>query len=431
MTIVPERPTTNEQADRRLLIAAAVADAHAVHAPGALLIDARGTVEAVGAPQEIGAIQGARTTHLPGHVLMPALVNAHAHLDLTDIGPRPYGGDFPEWIGMVIRERRARAGGERAAVLEGARLARAGGTAFIGDIAGGRGLAALAALRESGLPGVCYVEVLGIGASEDAGVAFARDLPTLAAHEERGVRLGISPHAPYTCSDRVYEAAAATGLPACTHLSESPAELRFVHDATGHFADLLRRIGLWRDELCGWKCSPVARLATPLAHGRMSMAHGNYLSDADVALLTRIAGETTADGPAPGVAYCPRASAYFGHPLDGAPPHRYRELLAAGVPVALGTDSLICLDTPDRISTLDEMRLLHRRDGTDPRTLLAMATVHGARLLGVGADGVTLSRGSRPQGVIGVATGPHAHDATIAVLRADTAPEWIVPPRAR
>ena len=419
----------NQRTGRRLLIAAAIADAQAVHAPGALLLDAHGTVEAVGAPQSIGAVTDAARTELPDRVLMPALVNAHAHLDLTDIGPRPYGGEFAEWIGMVIRERKARAGGERAAVLEGARLARAGGTAFIGDIAGGRGLVALAALREAGLPGVSYVEVLGIGASEAAGEAFVRELPGLASREERGVRLGISPHAPYTCGDRVYAAAAASGLPACTHLSESPAELRFVRDATGPFADLLRRVGVWSGDLHGWGCSPVERLAPHLAHGQMSMAHGNYLGDADIALLERITRDTTTDGPAPGIAYCPRASAYFGHPLDGAPPHRYRELLAAGVTVALGTDSIICLDTPDRIGTLDEMRVLFHRDGTDPRTLLAMATVHGARLLGVHPSRVSLERGATPEGVLAVACDVACDDPLRDALRNRSAPEWVVAPR--
>lgn len=419
----------NPPAGRRLLVAAAVADAHAVHAPGALLIDAAGSIEAVGSPQSVGGVADATRTDHADRVLMPGLVNAHAHLDLTAIGPRPYGGDFVEWIGMIIAERRARAGGERAAVLEGARLSRAGGTAFIGDIAGGRGLQALAALREAGLPGVSYVEVLGIGANEAAGEAFVRELPKLVAHDERGVRLGISPHAPCTCGDRVYAAAAASGLPASTHLSESPAELRFVRDATGAFADLLRRVGAWSDDLRGWRCSPVERLAPHLARGRMSMAHGNYLSDHDLATLARTAQEAGGAAPAPGIVYCPRASAYFGHPLDGAPPHRYRELLAAGVTVGLGTDSLICLDTPDRISTLDEMRLLHRRDGTDARTLLAMATVHGASLLGVDARAVTLAAGARPAGVVGVAIAQGEADALAAALRTNRPPEWVVPPR--
>jgi cytosine/adenosine deaminase-related metal-dependent hydrolase len=80
------------------------------------------------------------------------------------------------------------------------------------------------------------------------------------------------------------------------------------------------------------------------------------------------------------VIYCPRASAYFAAERDFGP-HRYREMLAAGITVALGTDSIVNLDTPGHISTWDEMRLLHRRDRADPVTLLKMATINGAAAL--------------------------------------------------
>jgi cytosine/adenosine deaminase-related metal-dependent hydrolase len=81
------------------------------------------------------------------------------------------------------------------------------------------------------------------------------------------------------------------------------------------------------------------------------------------------------------VAYCPRASTAFGHGPPTLALHPWQELRAAGVPIGLGTDSLLCLDTPDRISVLDEMRLLATRDSIDPMTLLEMATIDGARVL--------------------------------------------------
>jgi cytosine/adenosine deaminase-related metal-dependent hydrolase len=64
-------------------------------------------------------------------------------------------------------------------------------------------------------------------------------------------------------------------------------------------------------------------------------------------------------------------------------------MLVAGITVALGTDSIINLPPPGtdadswRISVLDEMRRLWKRDRTDPRTLLAMATTNGAAALGL------------------------------------------------
>ncbi|NCY03674.1 MAG: hypothetical protein EBX36_12400, partial [Planctomycetia bacterium] len=381
---------------------------------------------AVGRPEDVGPLAGATAESMPDMLLMPGLVNAHAHLDLTSIGPRPFDGGFAAWIAMIIAERRARAGQEAASVTEGVRLSRAGGTAFIGDIAGTRGLQAVAALRAAGLPGVSYVEVFGIGRGEADGEAFVRGLAERLPLDEAGVRLGVSPHAPYTCGDRLYRACAESGLAVATHLSESPEELEFVRTASGPFADLLRRLSGPDDSIRPWHCSPVRRLTDVLRQGRMSMAHGNYLDDDDVQSLVQVVRRCTGTGPMPGLVYCPRSSAYFGHPREGASPHRYRELLQLGVPVALGTDSLICLDTPDRISVIDEMRMLHRRDGTDPLTLLAMATVHGAAVLGVDPGRVTLRPGSRPEGVIAVQVAADEHDAVRSALRASVAPTWVL-----
>jgi cytosine/adenosine deaminase-related metal-dependent hydrolase len=108
-----------------------------------------------------------------------------------------------------------------------------------------------------------------------------------------------------------------------------------------------------------------------LRRGRWVLAHLNYVSDDDLDLLRQGRERLS-------VAYCPIASAYFGH--HG---HRYRAMLDRGINVCLGTDSLACagpLD-PQPLGPLAAMRLLHRRDGTDSVTVLAMATVHGHRAL--------------------------------------------------
>ncbi|MCA9291150.1 MAG: amidohydrolase family protein, partial [Phycisphaerales bacterium] len=109
----------------------------------------------------------------------------------------------------------------------------------------------------------------------------------------------------------------------------------------------------------------------------------------------------------------------------GEAPHAYRSMLAGGVNVALGTDSILCLDTPDRISTLDEMRLLRRRDGTDPVTLLAMATIHGARALGFDEGLVEFSPGP----MLGVLAVDGAGDDPLdAALRGNAPPRWVAGP---
>ena len=142
----------------------------------------------------------------------------------------------------------------------------------------------------------------------------------------------------------------------------------------------------------------------------MVAAHLNYITEHHVALLAE--SQIT-------VAYCPRSSAYFGHKH-----HRIQEMLAAGVSVALGTDSLICLDTPDRISVLDEMRLLFRRGGIDSSTLIAMATINGARALGEDQSILTLETGM-VAGLIAIETTMETPFAS--AMESSKAPTWIVP----
>jgi cytosine/adenosine deaminase-related metal-dependent hydrolase len=380
---------------------AAAADADRVIAPAVAVFDRSGPL-VVDTPESVGRVDGP-VVELDDHVAMPPLVNAHAHLDLTSVGALSFNGNFADWIDAVRVRRPTDADRLSASVREGVRRSVRGGTGFIGDIAGAYGLAAVQALREAaapeGLQGIAYVEVFGIGRSADRGLAQLRELRDHVALHAGGIRLGVSPHAPYSCDDAVYAAAAAMGLPLVTHLSEAIEELQFVRDGTGPFVEFLRSFGIWTPELRGWGKRPVERVH-PLVRGTgAALVHMNYLSDEDVFTLVRDGAEPNGCVPV----YCPRASAYFRHPNPGHEPHRYRELLAAGVPVALGTDSAIVLGEAPDISVLDEMRWLWRRDGVEPGTLLAMATEHGARALGVPVERVRLPGPARgASGLIGV-----------------------------
>lgn len=408
---------------------AAAADAFRTAVPAVALIDADGPL-AVGTPQEIGRFDGP-VIDLPGHVALPPLVNAHAHLDLTSVGPLTFDGTFAAWAGEVRARRPATADAVSVAVREGVRRAVAGGTGLIGDIAGRFGLDAVGALRDEaprhGLRGVAYVEAFGIGSATAGGVSFFRSLRERVATDAGGIRLGASPHAPYSCADDTYAAAAASGLPVATHLAETLEEERFVLDCTGPLADLLREVGAWTPELRGWGVDPVRRVL-PLVRGTgAAVVHLNYVTDGALAAL---ADEARGDRP-PVVVYCPRASAYFRHPAAGRGPHRYREMLAAGIPVALGTDSAIVLGGAPTISVLDEMRFLWRRDGTDPALLLAMATVHGAQALGERAGPVTLPTGPAraAPGLIAVdvaaVSETMGHSPVGHVLRSEAPCEWL------
>ena len=103
-------------------------------------------------------------------------------------------------------------------------------------------------------------------------------------------------------------------------------------------------------------------------------------------------------------------------------------MLAAGINVALGTDSMLCLDTPDRISVLDEMRLLHRRDNPDPRVLLQMGTINGATALGAEPSRFTLDPGP-VAGLISLDINPeNSLDPLRQILDGDAPPEWLSGP---
>jgi cytosine/adenosine deaminase-related metal-dependent hydrolase len=237
-------------------------------------------------------------------------------------------------------------------------------------------------------------------------------LPSL----ERGVKLGVQPHAPYSCGPDVYRAAAALGLPLATHLAETLEELEFIDRAAGPLADMLRDFGVWDETISGSGQHPIDHVLTLIDGQPLLAAHLNYIGDRHLDLL--------AHAPI-SIAYCPRASTYFGHPS-----HRYRDMLAHGINVALGTDSILCLHTPERISVLDEMRHLHRRDATDPATLLRMATINGARTLGVHESLVTLAHGESA-GLLAVKVDLRDHrDALAQVLCNDHAPRWLLGPMA-
>ena len=404
----PAIPTLDRPGVVRLDARAIADGVRGVTAPGSLLLRIhpdRVVVLGAGPPAALnapGLPAPDRRVELPDRLLMPGLVNAHAHLDLSHLGPAPHepGDGFVAWVDRIRAGRRDTDDGIADAVRLGVDLSIAGGTVAVGDIAGAPGGrlcdAPARVLGGSPLAGVSFLEFFGIGRSAATTVErlarFAREeLAGLsAALEGTPVRVGLQPHAPNTVDLGVYRWAAALGerhgLPLATHLAETPEERAFVSRGTGPQRAMLERFGLWDDSVLqrvGRGLGPVEHLAGLLARARVLCAHVNDATDAAV----RVLRETGTP-----VVYCPRASAYFGSDRHFGP-HRYRDMLDAGVRVCLGTDSIVNLDTPDRISVLDEMRLLHRRDGCDARTLLAMGTVHGAEALGLDPAAVTLEPG--------------------------------------
>jgi len=390
---------------RPLLIrAAAIADGYGfVVAPGAIVV-CKSRIIARGSPQEIGEVPDARILDLPRSVVIPGLVNAHCHLDLTGIGPRPLEGSFVDWIKMV-RQLRPRVEADiEAAVRKGIELSRAGGTVAIGDVVGIQCEDAIKLMADSNMLGVTFVEMFGIGQRQTVAAEALKKF-SIGKSGWIPMRVGLQPHAPYSCGPEVYRAAATTRLPLMTHLAETQEEVRFVQHGDGPLADMLREFGVWDDTIHGFDKHPIDHVQELLGGVRCLAAHCNYIEPRHLQTMARIFN----------VAYCPRASAYFGHPHVDHLPHQYREMIEAGMTVALGTDSMIGLDTPDRLSVLDDMRLLLQRDGTDPITLLRMATINGALALGVDPQLVSMRPG-RTQGLLALEIGEAGSDSGTDLL---------------
>jgi cytosine/adenosine deaminase-related metal-dependent hydrolase len=402
---------------RVLIEAAGLADARGNETrpgqPGRLLVDISGDQPAV---LDVPAGDAPRHS-LPDAVILPALVNAHTHLDLTHVGPRPYdpGGGFVGWVDMVRAERAD--ADVREAVRRGVELSLAGGVVCVGDIAGVRSTIPVEVLRDSPLSGVSFVEFFGTGGAQDEVCGHITALRDDVELRASGIRLGVQPHAPYSAGRRVYQHACGTGLPVATHLAETPEEREFVRDAQGPLRTLLERLGVWDPailEEIGMGLAPVEHIAGIVGRHPVLAAHVNDCDDRALDLLAT--SNIT-------VAYCPRASDYFGH-HDVFGPHRYREMMDRGIRVVLGTDSIINLPPgTDRISTLDEMRFLHRRDGTPAADLLRMGTTDAAAALGEAPDRFSLVPGP-VAGLVSVdVAGTHPRlSPSDRVMQSDAAP---------
>ena len=347
---------------------------------GAVLIGSDGRIEAVGPAGVVPAPPGVPNLVFAGAALMPGLVNAHTHLELTGLAGQIEETDFSAWI-RGVRRVKSELTPEwfLAAARQGVRDAFAAGITTVLDT--GDSGTVLPALVELGCAGVAYQEVFGPDPGQcDASLQGLRSRVAELAPQARGrVRLGVSPHAPYTVSGPLYRAvtefAAAGGLPIAVHLAESPAESMLVTRHEGPFAEAWNGRGIPPVALHGSlpasaRRSPVAWLDAHGLLGRDTLCiHTVQLDQTDIeTLATR---QTS-------VAHCPASNARHGH---GAAP--LAALLAAGLRVGLGTDSVVSVGALDLWA---EMRAARQLAGLTPGQALALATREGARLIGAESE---------------------------------------------
>jgi len=338
---------------------------------GAVLLGSDGRIEAIGPDALVPRPAGVPGEAFPDAILIPGLVNAHTHLELTgfDLGAAPEM-DFRSWVARVRAVKATRSADD---FVAWARLGIAecwsGGVTTVGDT--GDSGSVIQALAELGGSGVAYQEVFGPHPSQ-----VRESLAGLQGRvEEVGrwvggrVRIGVSPHAPYTVSGPLYAAVAAwarvEALPLAVHLAESPAESELLLRGTGPFAEAWHERGIPLPP--GPRCSPVEWVERHGVLGERTLCiHVVQAHEAD---LTRLARSAAA------VAHCPLSNAAHRHgeaPLGG--------FLAWGIRVGLGTDSVLSVGTPDLLA---EARAARRLADLDADAALTLATLGGARALGL------------------------------------------------
>lgn len=311
-------------------------------------------------------------------VLLPGLVNAHTHLELTALRGFLENLDFPRWITRLQAVKKAVFDRER--FLDAARLGiaeglRAGVTTYADTCDSG---VSFDAMLEAGVRGIMYQEGFGPDPSV-AGAALAELAAKIAGYRPRQtslVRVGVSPHAPYSVSDALFAATAsyatAEALPVAVHIAESEAERELVERGEGVIAAALRKRGI---AVAARARSSIALLARAgVLSARPLLIHCVRVDDADIALI--------ADSRS-SVVHCPVSNAKLGHGTAPVP-----AMLDAGIAVGLGSDSMASNNQMDLLGESRAAVLAHRaaagsHDALDAGAVLSLATIGGARALGL------------------------------------------------
>ncbi len=352
-------------------------------------------------------------------VLLPGLVNAHSHLELTVMRGflESEESDFFAWLRKLTVARMSMTADDLfvSAACGAIEAARAGITC-VGD-SSSAAAQSMKALREIGVRGIVYQESFGPDPQlADENVAKLRDqLAEMRALESANVRAGVSPHAPYTVSapqlELIARLARDENLPLMMHAAESEAERLFMFEGTGPFAEGLRARGI------DWKGQKISTIEYLARHGvletRPLLAHCITVNDADIETI-RSAGA--------GVAHCPKSNAKLRH--GRAPVAKF---LTANLNLGLGSDSVASNNNCDILEEARFATLLARvcgtgfsrsRDSSAPQTevcatdALFAATLSGARALGLDRQIGALAEGMQADLIAVALDGAHQQPPT-------------------
>jgi cytosine/adenosine deaminase-related metal-dependent hydrolase len=343
---------------------------------GAILVR-EGRIAAVGTLADLGRENpDAKLRYFPRYTVVPGAVNAHAHLGFRR-GDAPEGGSFSEWLARLIERLPEKEAWTAEAARTSAREAVEAGTTFMAESSPyGECLPQLA---ESGLAGTVYAEFFPheLGAPKEAVEFILNRVRELSKGLPERVNAQVSVHSPYTVDPESSRLAARrtreSGWRLAIHLSESPEEVEFVRDGTGGLSDIFAhnewgRVGV----------SPVryAEQIELLAPETIAAHLATGVSEEDIEVLART-------GVA--VANCPRSNEYLGCGVSPVP-----RMMERGVRVGMGTDGL--WSSPS-MNLFEETLFALRLHGFDGATGLRLATLEGARALGIETETGSLEVG--------------------------------------
>jgi 5-methylthioadenosine/S-adenosylhomocysteine deaminase len=313
--------------------------------------------------------------------ILPGFVNCHSHLEITAMRGAldNVEHDFKSWL-LKLNSLRAAMTDEEIvdAAYQGALEGAAAGVTCFGDI-GRMGHAGVSALKRAGLRGIVYQETEFSPDNSTADEDFKKlgeKFEALKKEETDLVKVGLSPHSPYTVGSRLFELIAQYSIinriPLSIHAAESQDEIDLLAKGEGLFAEFATNAGLeWESP----HCSPIEYLERlGVLSARPLLAHCLKVSESDI---RKIASNGAA------IAHCPKSNAKFGH---GYAP--FEKFLDAGIAVGLGSDSVASNNMCD---LLEESRFAvfsarNREDSNHfitPREALETATLGGAKALGL------------------------------------------------
>jgi cytosine/adenosine deaminase-related metal-dependent hydrolase len=340
----------------------------------------KGRVVGVGPGKHVG---NGRDEDLGRVAVLPGLVNAHTHLELSHFREQvPAATNFVSWVRQVIALQRSRSRPNAPEIMNAIhsaiRESLSCGTAIVGDIS--NTLVTVRALAESALAAVVFYELIRFNTTDAQGVVEQAQRAIDAVPATAMVRASLAAHAPYSVAPDVFRAITRLNAqrPCSVHLAESQEEVEFIRSGTGPWRTLLEELGSWDAAWAAPGGTPVEFLdGCGFLDSHLLAVHGVQMSRGDLARLAE-RGVT--------LVTCPRSNAYTG---AGAPP--VADFYESGVRVAIGTDSLA--SAPD-LNVFAELRELRRLAPSVPAAqLLDSATRQGARGLGFDAEYGTIEAG--------------------------------------